>query len=972
VKDVRKEGKTSLEGLWRAAASSDATVLVVEEESLSNPNFVAYATRLGFVILSRDVYASPKVMDKILATKWSCKLVEDSQVRRECLEFSENGYYVRSLLYKWTKQRDRVVISLGDRWESVWTAEDVGIETVMHFGDYPENELIDDVTTIQKELIVVGESRDYLFQNRFSSRYATHPTISARVFRDLRNFFEISYMEELYGGVGVDTVNAAAQGISVAVFEEDSERAKIIGLQASLAGVSDLVLVRQKELMSSFRGCAVLYESEYEWRPKGTVEEIMATSGAICVTSRVMDKKARHLRKVFDSLKVAETLGPGDFVVVDMSPEGRVQLSEMKWEPNLAPGAFDLVYFDPPWDEYFDWRKYQTLMAKMHRKLKHSLVLVKAPRDVDIDVGEPVCRWESDKVQFVLLSAVGSTRYKDRITEEYVSRGFCFGDLNLQSYKIRNLSFLAEPSFQRLSDWLEMARMCEGISDDFVYEKCSDVVGMPVIYGPGREFRPTHFLKRLVGTGPCVVVESEKVNLSTVRDMANPSLGYCHFTIGGDDVLMVSEEDSKRALNFVTSPSMRQRSLPLSYENVRDPSLLDYVHERRNYPLRNHNFLAHSVEDFVFFGSRVFMKTSDSGVNMGVIVDILRSNGLLSSPEVIVKMNKRRALKKVRRANLMNVKIPDGSLPVALFSLSNIQNSYSGAFNKAVEIASKGGVVTLPSSSVARILDGSFGIKVHGRTMVQNIDGFEYRDHLFDPNEFTAMGFAVTTLTDVHKLVEDGHELMGHTYMCPRHVSSELWFCVGKSIAVPQDIHSSDTHRIKRLTNLIRRFSGGSLDSLHFDRVTSVVEFGGFPLAREGGQVHGYLARGDGRYFVSVAGHLVGMLLRSSFTTVDVIGYVNQILFNIVESESNFPNPEVGSGLWHSHVEFILAISATEKLMAKNHLQFCRGVFEEIGKKLDVFLTLHPRFSGNSFASQKYVASLRKRERERLQLIEYW
>lgn len=249
----------------------------------------------------------------------------------------------------------------------------------------------------------------------------------------------------------------------------------------------------------------------------------------------------------------------------------------------------------------------------------------------------------------------------------------------------------------------------------------------------------------------------------------------------------------------------------------------------------------------------------------------------------------------------------EGTL-VSLFAVSNINNVKDGKNELLDKIRNRGHyIINYPCKSVMTWWRG-YGIDVKDDYIV---DG-SFIDHMMDPSIDGFKTYDARTAIWWMRRIDDYHNIEGEPFDI-NHKLVKMWMIETDLFenGLDQNPLNNQTHHVKYFTSRLREIMNHDNSTLHALRRYVIESRGGQGLDHHA--VNGYL----NGYFVSVAGHMVNMLLASHFNVIDINRYLDVIM-------NNYKNGKVGDDvfeglnqdeLWHSKMDWLLAVDVY-KLMA--------------------------------------------------------
>jgi head-tail adaptor len=337
---------------------------------------------------------------------------------------------------------------------------------------------------------------------------------------------------------------------------------------------------------------------------------------------------------------------------------------------------------------------------------------------------------------------------------------------------------------------------------------------------------------------------------------------------------------------------------------------------------------------------------------------------------------------RVEIENAENYKASEIELPVALFSLSSTINDRE--LVKRVVRNNDSIIAVIVSSTTSQIWpDG-----MHSGSFVKNHDGLRFSrvadeafvDWAYQPEEFLGLS-SVCTIADLVTAIDFNDLTLKRRDKRPRvgfdgqHPFMQLWFCVYKFPLFEdrwQTWLNSQTHIVRLLTPQIREIYNHDKSTLHAIRRATMLSLYSDLDVRvvEDKRVNGSIRFNGKVIYVAIAGHMINLLLISSFWPVDFARYMRVIEFNVrvfsrkekgrevnrwssrhLLAESNWRLKGV---LWHSYFDWYGAVG-TYLAMAKI-LGFpvnVRGIRYVI-KELQRIRAENPRFNEMGFQSLEF------------------
>jgi hypothetical protein len=257
---------------------------------------------------------------------------------------------------------------------------------------------------------------------------------------------------------------------------------------------------------------------------------------------------------------------------------------------------------------------------------------------------------------------------------------------------------------------------------------------------------------------------------------------------------------------------------------------------------------------------------------------------------------------------------------VSLFAISNISNYDEMGRNDDLErIRKRDHVVLLPFAGAVNFWQDDYGIQLSNTKRGVELTDRDFVDMCHWPKDGVSWNiptsmwamrkfYGISEYGDLHIANQkDDHGWDPSDGLC------SLWYIETNMLpwSEKQTMLSMQTHHVKYWTGIMREVWHHDNRTLHTVRSLAVQRQGGIPL--NDGRINGILR---GRP-VTVAGHLVNLLLASHYTPIDfgrwlatirgnIKGYPAKALFEDVERHE----------LWHSMDEWLLAID-TYHMMAE-------------------------------------------------------
>jgi hypothetical protein len=255
----------------------------------------------------------------------------------------------------------------------------------------------------------------------------------------------------------------------------------------------------------------------------------------------------------------------------------------------------------------------------------------------------------------------------------------------------------------------------------------------------------------------------------------------------------------------------------------------------------------------------------------------------------------------------------EGTL-VSLFAVSNTNNISTESGHKVnvlrMRIRQRGNyIINYPDINYGKWWNGQFGINFSGDVVT---DG-KFSDHASSSSQYPYRTYDTSTAIWWMRRIDDLNYIMGEPFDIG-HPLVNLWYIETDKFdhGVDQNLLNNQTHHVKYFTSRLREMLNHDNDTLHAVRRLIIIKEGGIPIINP--WVTGYL-NGE---FVSVAGHIINLLLASHFQVIDVGRWLLTV-------ENNFRNGKVSDlvfegenqdELWHSKTDWLLGIKVYI-LMAK-------------------------------------------------------
>jgi hypothetical protein len=250
---------------------------------------------------------------------------------------------------------------------------------------------------------------------------------------------------------------------------------------------------------------------------------------------------------------------------------------------------------------------------------------------------------------------------------------------------------------------------------------------------------------------------------------------------------------------------------------------------------------------------------------------------------------------------------------VSIFAISNVSNYVNGVNDDLDFIRTRDHIVLLPHKGAA-----SWWNSYHEIVVTDALYDRDFRDVLHTPRDGYSWtlpnalwGFSKSRISEYGDISTVWHS--GHSW---DHSDPLSWLWYIETNLLPstsvESMIQNQTWNVKFWTGILREVLHHTKKSLHVIRARAVENAGGiaeYDAPRINGIYHGEP--------VTVAGHLVNLLIASNFVVIDFGRWLNSVEGNIAgrSAKTVFEDAEKHE-LWHSLDEWLLAISAY-KLMAK-------------------------------------------------------